>query len=141
MVLGSQTFTTDGIAPVANPYLPPFTFYDMQNTAIQFYSPETAAVESLTLKLKVKDVEDLDENWKANLPYLHACLQKLVLLGPAICLKYIIIHFVTGRMEGCIPGRRMNEHTAFQHTLFNSVGTVYKCFKKFRLTDPISQWL
>ena len=31
---------------------------------------------TLTLKMKVSDAEDLDENWQAMIPCQHACVQK-----------------------------------------------------------------
>ena len=38
----------------------------------------------LTLQMKIKDVEDLDELWKMNVPCQHAHGAKLVLLCPAV---------------------------------------------------------
>ena len=36
--------------------------------------------------MKFKDVENLDEHWQV--PCRHACVQKLALLGPAVCSRY-----------------------------------------------------
>ena len=44
--------------------------------------------------MKVKDVDDMDENWPANVSSPHACMQDLALLVPAVCLMYIIVHFM-----------------------------------------------
>ena len=46
--------------------------------------------------MKVKIVDNLDENWPANVPCQYSCLQKLASLGSAVCLQHIIVHFVTG---------------------------------------------
>ena len=35
-----------------------------------------------------KNIEDFDENWQAKVPCQHACVQKLTLLGSAICSQY-----------------------------------------------------
>ena len=47
---------------------------------------------SLTLKMKVKDFEDLNE--LVHISCQGSCMQKKALLGPAFCLQYIIVHFV-----------------------------------------------
>ena len=42
-------------------------------------------LKSLTLKMKIKDVEDFDENWLAIASFQHVlCVQKLALLGPTV---------------------------------------------------------
>ena len=50
--------------------------------------------ELLTLKMKIKDVEDLDENWRMYLKNVNMYVQQLALLGSAICSQYIIVNFV-----------------------------------------------
>ena len=49
--------------------------------------------ESFTLKLKVKNFEHLDENWGEG---ALSCkyVQKLALLGPAVCSPYVVAHYV-----------------------------------------------
>ena len=44
--------------------------------------------KSLTLKMKVKDVNNFDENWQAKVPGQHA---KMAPLGPAVRSQYIIL--------------------------------------------------
>ena len=58
VVLGSQTFTTDGMVPTCNPHLPPLVaFNDMQeNTAVQFRHHITAGEPPLLA------IHDLQEN-------------------------------------------------------------------------------
>ena len=53
-------------------------------------------LEYLTLKMKVKNVEDSDENWHGT---LSTCIsvQKLLLVGSVVCSWYMIVHFVAGR--------------------------------------------
>ena len=42
--------------------------------------------ESLTLKIMIKYVEDLDDHVQAKLPCQPACVcKKMALLGPAVC--------------------------------------------------------
>ena len=47
------------------------------------------------LEMEVKDVDDLDENWLANVSCQHACVQRLALPGSVICSQNIIVHSVT----------------------------------------------
>ena len=53
--------------------------------------------ESLTLKMKIKDVEDFDENWQAMVSGQCICVQKLALLGTAFVRSTIMIWLKIGR--------------------------------------------
>ena len=50
---------------------------------------------SLALKMKDKDVDDLDENLLGqHILSTYVRLQKLVLLGLDVCTRYIMVHFM-----------------------------------------------
>ena len=44
--------------------------------------------------MKVKDIDDLDENRQVNILLMCIGVRNLVLLGPAVCARDIFIHFV-----------------------------------------------
>ena len=79
-----------------------------------------------SLKLKVKDIDDLDENWQAR-----------YLVKMCMCAKFdasrssrlFAVHNRTFRYRTDArtnerTNARTNEHTACRHALFNSVETV-----------------
>ena len=81
--------------------------------------------ESFTLKMKVKDVDDLDENWQTNVSFQFACMCKngtsrfslhsssslhsrsslhlgpAYILGPAVCSQYIIVQYFAIHRFNC----------------------------------------
>ena len=52
--------------------------------------------ESVTFKIKIKDVDDSDENRQWNDTFAFLC-KEMALLGPAICSQYTIVHFYSVR--------------------------------------------
>ena len=94
--------------------------------SISAYRPEGSSAlctcqcvrfESLTLKMIVKDVADLDENWQMNVACQYACVQKLEHLGPAVCSQHVIVHF----LKDALTNERTNEHTTCRNTPFNCI--------------------
>ena len=59
-----------------------------------------------TLKMKVKDVDNLDENWHEG-RNCSTCIgrQKFAYLGIAVCSRYTIVHFVTDGRTAALPVR------------------------------------
>ena len=57
--------------------------------------------ESLALKMKIKDVDNMDDNWLATLLCQQICMLKLDLLSSAVCSQYILWTYI-----------RMDVHTA-----------------------------
>ena len=49
--------------------------------------------------MKVKDVDDLDDNLQTNVPCQDACVQKLALLGSAVCSQCIIVQHIVPTAE------------------------------------------
>ena len=72
--------------------------------------------------MKVKNVEDLDENWQ-NTVNMHMSA-KIGASRSSRCLQYIIVYFVMDRRMDIRTHKRTNEHTTCQHTPLNSVGKV-----------------
>ena len=74
------------------------------STAFHVWTCQCIRLESMTLKIEVKDFEDLDENWLANVPCLNACVPNSALLGRAVCTRYILVHFLKNERTNTLSG-------------------------------------
>ena len=62
--------------------------------------------ESLTLKIEVKNIENLDDNWQTNLNCQLECGPNVALLGSAVCSRW---HFVANLRTDVLTHGRTNK--------------------------------
>ena len=106
------------------------------------WTSQCAPFESLTFKMKVKDVDNLDENCQTDDHVNLHVYTKLALLGQAVYSQYIIVHFVAYQRTNAQTDRRTDVVCALiQHsTLLERCKNVEDIFTMSAPADNFAQF-
>ena len=81
-------------------------------------------LESLSLEINVKNIEDFDENWQSeSLMSTYVCMQLLAPLGSAVCSQYILVHFVANERTHARTSTRVAKITPIKVTWYDAAWT------------------